>query len=113
MIPRHQEVSYQEVSLDPLSYSVKTQSELNYSVQRTHNLSRTVQHSTHLDQLQRTMPTMPLRKATRAVAVPASLDPAQRVSPAAPTTVVHTRRSALGTTDGTRRSMMFLPPPRS
>jgi serine/threonine protein kinase len=109
MIPRHQEVSF----VDPLSYSVKTQSELNYSVQRTHNLSRAVQHSSHLDQLQRTMPSMPLRKAARAVAVPSSLDPAQRVSPAAPTTLVHTRRSAVGTTDGMRRSMLFVPPPRS
>merc|ERR1719359_1877909 len=99
MIPRHQ-----EMSCDPLSFSVKTQSELNYSAQRTHNLSRAVQHSSHLDQLQRTMPAMPVRKAARAVAVPATcnLEPQKRVAPAAPATVVHTRRSAVGTTDGTR-----------
>jgi serine/threonine protein kinase len=110
MIPRHQ-----EVSCDPLSFSVKTQSELTYSTQRTHNLSRTVQHSGHVDQLQRTMPAMPLRKPTRGVAVPTACtrDPATRVSPAAPGTVMHARRSAIGTTDMTRRSMMFMPPPRS
>jgi serine/threonine protein kinase len=92
---RHQEMT----PCDPLSHSVKTQTELNYAPQRTHNLGRAVQHSSHLDQLQRTMPVMPLRNAA--------------VSAAAPTTVMHMLRSAVGTTDGTRRSMVFLPPPRS
>merc|ERR1719235_2840452 len=111
MIPRHQEVS----SCDPLSFSVKTQGELNYSSQRTHTFSRTVQHTGHVDQLQRTMPAMPVRKPTRGVAVTAAcnLEPAKRVSPAAHGTVLHTRLSAIGTTDITRRSMVFMPPPRS
>jgi serine/threonine protein kinase len=121
MIPRHQDSRHQEVSCDPLCFSVKTQNELNYSAQRTHNLGRPVQHSTHLDQLhvvdqlQRTMPAMPLRKPARGVAVPATctLETAPRVSPAPAGTVMHARRAAVGTTDMTRRSMVFMPPPRS